>query len=116
VDSVKVSKDELLAKLRENREKHEAEYEDAVLKHRGEAIAELQLRLQKIEAGGKIDLSFNLPTPKEFLESFDEAISMLEWEQSDEIELDQRDFQRYVLNKWEWGQLFAASTSLYNAH
>ena len=115
MESVKVKKDELLAKLKENRELHKREYDQAVIKHRNEAIAKLQERLQKIEAGDKVDLTFDLPTPREFLDSFDEAIAMLEWSQDSEIELEQNDFQRYVLNKWEWQRQFAAATSLYNA-
>lgn len=115
MESVVVDKAKLLEKLKENRELHKREYDEAVIKHRDEVITELQKRLRDIEAGEKIDLSFNLPTPREFLDSFDEAIAMLEWEQGETVELEQHDFQRYVMNKWEWRQQFQASTALYNA-
>lgn len=114
MDSVKVDKNKLLEKLKENRELHKREYDQAVIKHRNEVIAELQKRLRDVEAGEKIDLNFNLPTPREFLDTFDEAIAMLEWEKDDVIDLDRTDFSRYVLNQWEWRQQFQAATSMYN--
>lgn len=114
MDTVKVNKTDLLAKLREQRTAHKAEYDEAMVNYRVKAVEELRARLAKIEAGEKVDLAFTLLKPLEYLDSFDEAIAMLEWEQDDTIELDQQDFKRFVLNKWEWQRQFMAATSAYN--
>lgn len=117
MDTVTVDKDELITKLRQNREDHEREYADACHTYREKMLEALDETAAHVRDGGAIDLSeiTKLPKPVEYLGSFDEAIAMLEWEQDDQVKLEQRDFQRYVLNKWEWGHQFMAATSLYNA-
>jgi hypothetical protein len=113
VKSVYVNKERLLETLRENREEHRALFEEAQVKYREKVIEVLDKRLAEARAGGRVRTYINLPEPVDYTKNFDEAIQMVEWEESDSIELDERDFQRYVLNKWEWAGAFAANTTAY---
>ena len=51
--------------------------------------------------------------PKDYSEHYEDTISMLELSKETEIVLDERDFKRLVLNKWEWAQEFVAANSFY---
>lgn len=78
-------------------------------------IAELDKRLAAARSGGRIDLGFHLPEPVDYTEEYDAAIQMIEWELSDEIDLDEESFQKFVLNRWSWARHFAANTGSYLA-
>ena len=113
--SITVNKGQLLEAMLANRERHEEEYQEARAKYREKVQAELAARLKQVAAGEPINLNFNLPQPQSFTEQYDDAIAMFEWETKDEMELEESDFQRYVLNKWEWANQFAIATQSYLA-
>lgn len=113
MEEVTIDKNALALQLLENRKKHESDFNEAERKYRQKAISELEKRLAHIKAGGEIDLVFNLPVPREYLSSFDDAIKMLEWEQNETVTLTESDFRQYVMNKWEWTRHFIAGTSAY---
>lgn len=110
--SVTVKKDQLLDTMRANRDQHREEYIEARKKYQQKAVEELRARLARAE-DGDIDLVFDLPKPVDYTESYEDAIQMIEWEIDGDITLDHQLFQRYVLNKWEWQQVFAAATRSY---
>jgi uncharacterized protein YbgA (DUF1722 family) len=111
--TVKVDKDKLLTTLKANREKHVAEYDEALENYKAAAVEVLAKRLKEARKGN-ILLHFDLPDPRKFEEDYDQAIEMVEWSLDDEIELMEQDFKAFVLNKWAWEQLFAGTTSIYN--
>lgn len=113
MDSITVPKDKLLTTIRANREAHREQFLAAQEKYREKVIAELDTRLEQARNGGRINLGFTLPEPVDYTDSYDTAIQMLEWEVADQITLEQDDFKRYVLNKWEWARVFAANTQAY---
>jgi hypothetical protein len=109
--TVQVPRERLLETLRTNRAEHLLLYTEAMTAYRDAVIKEMSARLRKIRAGGEIDKSFsNLVSPRSFESSFDKAIAMLEWHRADTITLTSYDFERYVLNDWEWRGQFASST------
>jgi hypothetical protein len=83
--------------------------------YREKAEAALADRLELVREGGEFDLSFRLPAPVNYEREYTTAIAMVEWEVEPEIELSDMDFKRYVLDQWEWGQVFAANTRSYLA-
>lgn len=84
-----------------------------MVKYRERAVQELHSRLDEISAGGPIHLVINLPTPVDYTEEYDDAITRFEWHIGDEIELTTQEFKQYVLDKWGWEPLFAANTRSY---
>lgn len=113
MQSITVSKPQLLEALKKNRDEHRALFLKAQDVYRERAIEALDNRLSAARAGRKIDLYIALAQPEDHTDSFDTAISMVEWEQGDTVELSEQDFVRYVNNKWEWERSFAANTMSY---
>lgn len=113
MQNITVSKDDLLTTLRENRTAHRELFLKAQDAYREKVIEVLDERLAAARAGRPIDLYINLPEPEDHTDSFDTAISMIQWEVGETITLSERDFTRYVLNKWEWQHSFAANTASY---
>jgi hypothetical protein len=114
MENIKVNKGKLMDTMARNREQHRQQFLDAQVIYRERAIEELDRRLQRARDGKKIwDLHFNLPQPRDYTDAYDTAIEMLTWEVGEEIELSERDFQRFVQNNWEWAQAFASSTQAY---
>jgi hypothetical protein len=115
MEIIKVKKKRLLKTLRKNRKVHRQMFLDAQEVYREEVIKLLDSRLQRAREGGKIDMAFRLPEPQDYTESYDTAISMVDWAEGDTIDLDERSFEQYVLNKWGWQGAFAANTASYLA-
>lgn len=112
MDTITVDKAQLIATMTENRSKHQGIFLKAQAGYREQAIQALDRKLQNAREG-KINLTFSLPAPKDFTVEYDTALSMLEWAQGDSVDLDQRDFERYVLDRWDWANQFVGSTSAY---
>ena len=118
--SVNVSKDELLAVLRENRTKHVNEYLSAVNVYRADVVDRLKKMLAdaKVEAQKtepKFDLRIDLDAPTSYVESYDTAIKMLEMSTDGIIELSLQEFSQYVEDKWSWAHAFKSVTGAYNS-
>jgi hypothetical protein len=115
--TVTVNKTDLVKKLRENRTQHAGKVNTARGIYRQKVVAELEIRLEQAKNGRDIDPGFLhlLPIPRDYTEEYDRALAVCEWEVGAEIQLTQEDFNRYVLDQWEWHQAFAASTAVYLA-
>lgn len=113
MQNITVSKGKLLETLQTQRDEHRALFLQAQDVFREKVIQVLDERLAAARAGRKIDLYISLPEPRDYTEEFDRAIAMVEWAEGTSIDLTERDFQRYVLNSWEWAGAFAASTQSY---
>ena len=112
--TIAVDTSALIESLTENRAEHERLYNEAQDKYRALIIEAMDRRLSRIKSGGEIKVYFgDIIAPKSFLESFDTALAMLKWHIGEQISLGQDDFERYVLDNWEWKQQFAASTGTY---
>lgn len=111
--NVTVLKTHLIETLKENRAAHREMFLKAQKRYRKRVIKELDKRLKEARDGGVINLGFALPEPKDFTQDYTNAIKALEWELADEVVLDEREFNRLVLNQWDWAPLFAATTGTY---
>lgn len=118
----RVNKADLIEKMRANRAEHRDQYLEAAGKYRQAIVDGLRARASKIARAadesnpGKIDdiePYVHLPVPVDYTESYDKAIAALEWHQGDQVELDQKEFERWVLNEWEWKRDFVANTQSY---
>lgn len=113
MNAIKVKKDDLLAKLRTNRELHEDEFNRAADGYRKRVIAALELRLSQAKNGQLPQMVFNLPTPINQTKEYDMAIGMLEMSVEDVIELEEHDYKQYVLDQWGWSQNVTATNAMY---
>lgn len=113
MEIITVNKEKLLDTLRTNRDAHHDLFVKAQEVFREKVIEALDKRLEAARNGGKIDLRIGLPEPLDYTDSFERAIAMVEWAEGNTVELSERDFQRYVLNDWEWAVAFAQNTGSY---
>ena len=109
---ITVDKADLIERLKANRDEHRAEYDAACSVYRDRCIAEIENMLADARSG-VIRRNLTLPIPEEHTEDYDRAIDMLEWAQSDTIELTQQEFATLVRNQWGWLSSFTATTSSY---
>jgi hypothetical protein len=115
VNTIKVSKAELIETLRLNRDEHQAIFDKAMDVYRDKMIEELEARIVEVKAGSKIRRGFSLPEPENHVVDFDYAIEMLELDLDDEVVLTVAEFRTYYKNEWGWQQSFAGNTQSYLA-
>lgn len=116
MNTIKVEKRQLLAKLKENRLKHVETYEEAIERYKDAVQSRLITLLRKAEAGVLLtpeELWVKIDRPMNKEQDYDLAISMLEWETSDTVELEAHDFRRYVNDDWEWKDAWRSNTMSY---
>lgn len=120
---------DLIAILESNKEKHVAEYNEAVLGYRQEwadqleeKITELQDRVVEVrDTENPLDLKpyFNigirLPYPKSYESDYDRAIGMLNMHQEDTIGLDSNEYDQYVMDNWSWKDEISVTNTHYAA-
>lgn len=85
----------LMAKIKENKEAHIKDYEEAVIAYRKEAAEQLENQRKALEEG-KLDIKLNLVEPVNKAEEYDKTWEMFDWEIKEDIELSQQEFREYV--------------------
>ena len=113
---VNVPIEELIKKLKANREKHSENFEAALVVYHKKVIEVLDEALEAARTGKEYKTYFNLVKPENMLDEYDEVIGMLEMSlgtTSSTIELTQDQYRNYVLDNWSWSKLFAVNTLSY---
>ena len=116
--TVKIKREELLAVVRENKEKHIAEYNESVEDFKKAVVVITKNNLKLVNTGelDSIAKVKNLPAvPNSYEQSYTRAIRMLELSIEDIIELDDTTFNQLVLDEWGWKSNFQLSGSLYKS-
>jgi hypothetical protein len=113
MNAIKVQKSELLTRLKANRANHSAQFEKASEGYRKKVIDVLENRLADARKGKLPHLIFNMPLPVDQTKAYDRAIGMLELSVEDIIELEEHDYQQYVLDEWNWSAAAAATNTSY---
>lgn len=133
-----VNTSSLLKTLKDNRASHLSEYQDAVEGYLEEASkrlddeykkgqAELNKAFKRTQEELKVfdpekaqdtivfcrSIQFNLMAPRNFVDAYDQAIQMMEWETRTEVELTTTEFRCFIMNKWDWMESFKVSTESY---
>lgn len=111
---VDVKKDEVLKRVRENRDKHRGIFEEALENYRAKVIEALEAQLQRARDGVKIAQYLGLEEPEDHTKDYDVVIDMLEMSVDDVITLDTMMFQQYMRDEWPWQQQFLMSNSQYS--
>ena len=93
-----VNKEDLINKVKENKEKHIIEFEKAVKAYKIEAKRKLTEELQKLKEGS-LRIQVSLVSPSNKTEDYDRILASFEWEVNDEVILSQEEFNEYVLDE-----------------
>jgi len=92
---VSIEKGKLIEKIKENRDIHIKEYEEAEIAYKKEAEIQLK-KLTKDLKDGVLTLRLNLVTPVNRSSEYNKVIEMFEWEISDVVKLTQKEFNEYI--------------------
>ena len=137
---VTVDRLNLIVKLKENRNKHVSEYNEALAGYVEAANSKLDeaydLAKKKIKANFELakekikrfdkdycksgyivlleGITVELKTPQCFSEQYDTAISMFEWEVNATVEITHAEFKCFVEDKWDWTDGFMTISAMYN--
>jgi len=138
----KVERSRLLDTLRENKKKHIQEYEAALAgysemaKIKAEDLfksAEQQLKEARENFNKNIEkfdpndsktaekisgiiiqgIYLDLPVPKNFSEAYDTAITQMDWETEDIVEITTAEIECFIRDRWDWSLEFTMSNSMY---
>jgi hypothetical protein len=113
---VKVDRQTLLSKLTANRNTHKQEFEEAWIDYLSLAKKELRKaarNVDKTEKSSPVKAPSLYPIPASHEDDYDRIIGLLQFTEDEEIELDDRDYERYVLDNWEWKEQFATTNAFY---
>ena len=116
MNAIKMKRLELLDIVRANKEKHIAEYVEAVSDYKTLVIqiASSNLKLAKSGDLEQIKRTKGMPQlPQSFEDSYKRAIRMLELSVEDIIEVEEDVFNQLVLDEWQWKRSFTASAMSY---
>lgn len=116
MNAIKMKRLELLDIVRANKEKHIAEYVEAVNDYKALVIqiASANLKLAKSGDLEQIKRTKGMPQlPQSFEDSYKRAIRMLELSVEDIIEVEEDVFNQLVLDEWQWKRSFTASAMSY---
>ena len=120
MNTVKVKREELLAKVRANRDAHRELFLKAQTNYRKFIIEELDRMLADAKAGGVIRRSIELVEPRDHTGDYDRTIMMLEMSVEETIVLNATEFDQYVCDVWAWSyndatalRDYAACTAVY---
>lgn len=105
---------EVLAKLRENREKHSRIVKEAKEGYLVKAKEAIAAKLELLEKGKIVSLVFGLKMPVDHTGEYDTMIKMLEMHTQPTIELNADEVRQFVLDEWQWMQDFLVSNSPYS--
>ena len=108
---VTVDRNDTLKILKENRERHSKivqEARDGYIKSAKRALAS---RMEELEKGELVALSFNLVLPQDYTSTYDVAIKMLEMHTQETLEIDGLQVSHLVMDDWDWQHTFLNSNA-----
>lgn len=115
MESVVVSRSDLITKIKTNRDEHRAIFEEAIEGYRKRAIEILDEQIAKLKSGKKERVQVSLPYPTDHTGDYDRVLLMLEMHTEDTIEIPEHYFKQYVMDDWAWQQEFLTTSSSYSA-
>src|SRR5215469_14462166 len=115
MNTVKVKREELLTKVRANRDAHRELFLKAQEGYRKLVIEELDRMLADAKEGRPIQRSVTLTEPSNHIKDYDRVITMLEMSVEDTIVLDANTFDCYVMDNWQWSRFALHTNTAYAA-
>ena len=118
MNAIKMKRLELLEIVRANKEKHIAEFLEAIQDYKVLILQIAQGNLKLAKTADLADFKKIKSTPSapvSYEDSYKRAIRMLELSIEDVIEIEEDVFNQLVLDEWSWKHSFTASTMSYKA-
>lgn len=112
IPDLKYPKEQLLEKLKANREKHAADFKAAMKEYYKATQAACKRVLDMLESGKEVNhaqVLKNLTRPVDQTKHYDRIIEMLSFTSVDQIELSQEVFTQIVLDEWDWKSSYEAT-------
>ena len=112
---IRVDKAQLLKILQKNRAEHRATFLEAQKTFRVVAIKALDAQLKAARQGRPFELTrlVSLTAPEDHTADYDRSIQMLEMSVDAQITVDEREFQNYVQDVWNWSRDWASNSLAY---
>ena len=111
---IEVKKEDLISKIKANKENHIKEYNEAVEAYKIEAKKQLKNQLKEL-ANGSLSVKVQLTSPVNQAEEYDKLITMFGWEIKDEVVLSQGEFNEYVLDETSFSIQAKFANSFYSS-
>jgi hypothetical protein len=103
----------LILKLKENLEKHKAEYTEAVQDFKKALIKHFEEQVVLAKEGKETERIVPFDTPESHEAEYNRTILMLDMCTKEEIYISEQEFQHYVMDDWTWKRDFAMSNAQY---
>jgi enoyl reductase-like protein len=110
--TIKVNKQQLIDKIKENKAAHIEAYNKAVIAYKEEALKQLTELTTKAN-NGDLQLRLNLTTPINNSENYDKIVEMFTWEVEETVELEQKEFTEYVQDETDFAIMAKLSNTAY---
>lgn len=112
--TVTVKKTDLVEALKSNLEKHTKQLAIIKDERKSEMIEALRKLLDDLAADGEGPENLRFPLPADHRDDYERAIRMAEMSVDDNIELDQQEFNQYVMDNWLWKTDFLRTALAYD--
>lgn len=116
MQTVRVSKDSVLEKLKSNRDGHRAIFEEALDGYHKVVTEHLEQALADARANKQYTTYLALPEPQDHTRDYDRVIALVDMSLDKELELTLIEFSQYVLDDWGWKGDFIGTANIYNSH
>lgn len=113
MQEVTVKTADLQERLQQNRANHRGQYEKAIAGWTKEVIQLLQDDIKALQGGAKRRLTVCDPMPHDHTADYDRVIEMLKMSIDIHQTIDEATFRQYVMDDWQWKQVWTASTAKY---
>lgn len=104
-------------KLKKNKETHEREFTEVWSDFIAKVIKETEVFLAEIKESTspqKDRFYLSWTKPENHSADYEQALQMLEFHTGDTLTLGPEDFQKLVLDNWDWKHIFETSKAMYS--
>lgn len=113
--TIKISKKKLLHQIQKNLQEHKFIYNEAMESWQTKVRLALADALEQARKETKFITDLELMEPECHIDEYENIIERINWHEEDIIELDQREFNQFILDKWDWQYSFLTTASSYSS-
>lgn len=110
---ITVDKNELLAAMRANRDRHRTVFEAALAGYRDHVLEILEEHIAGLREGRTPETRIVVSRPEDHTRDYDRVLGMLSMHNGDTFELDEDTYARYVDDDWAWSRQWIAMSRSY---